>query len=458
MRGDSVLRHLLPGWNYGRELATDQDFSSLLKAYRNWVYVCASKNATTVASIPIALFTAKESTKAFRESKTRPITKKREEFLRRNPGLAQLPQVRKAVEIEEVLEHPFLDLMRNVNRFMNAFSLWELTELHQELVGNAYWYIVEGGVMGQSIPVEIWPMMPSHVKVIPDREKFISGYLYQHGMVKKRLEEHEIIHFKFPSPASLYYGASPLSAITGMYNIGENMNTYENALFSNMGRLEGAFETDADLSDAEFERLKEEIKQGFQGAKNVGKSPLLERGVHYKQYGYAPREMAFLQGRKAVKEMICNAYGQSVGMYDKDATRANSETASYLFMRDTIRPRCLRIEQKLNEKLMPRYDGSLFVAFEDCVPEDREFALRERESNLKTGYSSINMERQGSNEETVEWGEVPILPFSMAPLGSATPPPPSSQGEGRPPTGEELVEFEDMVVAAVEKRMAERKP
>jgi len=443
-----ILSRFLMDFLYGRELATPNDYWSLVRAYRNWVYVCANKNAISVASVPLRLYVAKQSTKSRVFVPTKKVDFKKRKFLETNVGLQQLDIFRKAVEVEEVLEHPFLDLMKNVNNFMNQFSLFEMTQLYQELTGNSYWLIVRGQ---DDTPVEVWIVPVQNMKIIPDPEQFVKGYQFKSGFKEVFLEEERVIHFKMPSPTNVYYGTGPLAAVTAAYNIGENMDKYENAIFTNMGRVEGAFETDQELSEYEFKRLKEEIKQAFGGVHNAGKSPLLEKGVHYKSYGLPPRELSYLQGRKAIKEMICNAFGQNLGMYDKDANRANAETASYVYMRDTIRPRCLRLEQKINEKLMPMYDEALFVAFDDCVPDDKEYRLKELETHLKTGYSSINEERQEDGWERVPWGDVPLLPMTLVPYGSA--PPQQERPEKYMVTEEELVEFSKRVAKQVRRQL-----
>lgn len=421
-----LLKNVLWPWQYGDELSIDDDFQSFMNAYRGWVYVAASKNSVSVASTPVRLYVAKDSTRPIKSHQTKRITKETENYLLKNPGIVNLKQVKKATEIEEVLDHPLLDLFRNVNSFMNPFYLFELTELYQELCGNAYWYIVNNKL---GIPGEIWPVPPQFMKIIPDKNNFIKEYMFAKGMEEEAFHEEKIIHFKFASPDSLYYGKGPLAAAVAPYNISQNINRYENAVFQNMGRLEGAFETEQDLSQYEFDRLKEEIKQTFRGVKNTGKSPLLEKGVKYKNYGLAPRDLSFMQGRKAVKEEIVNIFGQSLGLYDKDATRANAQVASMTFMRDTIRPRLIRMEQKLNEKLLPRYDEKLFVAFDDPVPVDRELRLKEIETHLKSGYGSINEERLVDNLEDVDWGDIPLINTNMAPLGSNQEEDTSTQGD-----------------------------
>jgi len=415
---NKLISNLLWPWSYGNNLQPEGNFEAFMKAYRGWVYVAASKNAVSSASVPLRLFVGKPNRGQIKSNPTRKISKEKDFELRSHPVLSSLPQVRKAVEIEEVLDHPMLTLMRNVNNFMNYFSLFELTNLYQELCGNAYWYILSDKL---GVPQEIWPMPPQNMRIVPDKIKFIKGYTFVRGWDEVDFSEESVIHFKFPSPNSVYYGKGPLSAVVDAYNISQNINRYENFVFSNMGRIEGAFQTENELSQYEFDRLKEEIQQTFQGIENVGKSPLLEKGVTYKQFGLAPKDLSFMQGRKAVKEEIVNAYGQSMGLYDKDATRANAEVASYTHMKDTIKPRLVRTEEKLNEKLTPKFDDKLFVAFDDPVPIDKEHRLEEKKVHLQTGYSSINMEREADNKDGVDWGDKPILNQNLVPLGEKPP-------------------------------------
>src|ERR1035441_5012703 len=46
----------------------------------------------------------------------------------------------------------------------------EITFLHLELTGNAYWFIARNK-KGQ--PVELWPLMPQQMAVVPDETHFI---------------------------------------------------------------------------------------------------------------------------------------------------------------------------------------------------------------------------------------------------------------------------------------------
>jgi len=413
-RGGTTQNRLqyLPDWYYERELATPGNYTSLLNAYKSWVYVCASRNAVSFASFPLRLYVAKPA-KSKMLVETRPISKETKKFLY-SKEMGHLDRyLRKAIEVEEVLEHPFIELMKNVNPFMNEFELKEMTCLNQELTGNNYWYLLNNGM---DLPKQVWIVPPDKMKIIPSKEEFIKGYLYENGLDEVAFDKLEIIHFKYPSPTSTYYGMSPISAVTHAYNINENMNTYESSLFSNMAMPSGILTTELPVNDQEFIRITNEWNQRYGGVKKSGKTAILTNGLKYQPITFSPKELSFLSGRKVTKEEIANAYGQSTALFDKDANRANSDNATYMFMKDTISPRHRRCEQKINEQILPRYDDKLFCAFENCVPEDKEFKQKVRTDGVNT-YITVNEIRQEEGKEDVEGGDQLYVSSLLMPLG-----------------------------------------
>ena len=59
-----------------------------------------------------------------------------------------------APQIEEVLDHPLLALLRQVNPSINAFDLWELTQMSLDVQGSAYWLLDLDPILEQ--PQAIW--------------------------------------------------------------------------------------------------------------------------------------------------------------------------------------------------------------------------------------------------------------------------------------------------------------
>ena len=413
-KGDTTKRFpYLQDYQYQRELVTPTDYTSMLEAYKSWVYICASKNSISLASFALRLYVTKTSgSKLLFNAKS--ITPETKKFLYSKEMGHLAPYLSKGTEVVEILEHPFINLMKNVNPFTNSFELKEMTNLHEELTGNSFWYLL---LNGAGLPVEIWMIPPDKMRLVPSKEEFISGYIYDAMPQKIAFTKEEIIHFKFPSSISAYYGMSPLSAVAHAYNLNENMNRYENALFSNMARPDGVLESDDVLGDDNFKRLKKEWKEVYGRVKNSGKTAVLDAGVHYKPISFPPRELAFLGGRKVTREEIMNAYGQSSALYDKEANRANADNATYMHMRDTISPRHRRQEQKINEQLLPRWDERLFCAYDNCIPDDKEFAhLVRMESTDK--IITRNEARREIGREEIDGADNLLQDSNQIPIGT----------------------------------------
>jgi len=411
--------YLFP-WQRGRELET-VNMEVLVNSYKSWVYVCASKNSQAVASAKLRLYVGKTKVGQKFIVKTKAIKKEEEKRLRTIAGLEHY--TKKAIGVEEVLEHPFLDMIRAVNPIMNRFDLWEATELFMEMTGNAYWYVVKDAL---GVPIQLWIVPAQGMRVVPGKDNLIQGYVYINGMTKVPFNVDEIVHFKFPSLTSQLYGAGPLQAVMDAYIFEKAVKGFDTTLLTNMGRPEGVLQTDVLINDAEFERLQTRWKQNYAGPAKVGKTLILEKGLKYQAITMTPKEINYIQGRKMARDEIAAAFGVPISkLTTEQVNLANARIGEYQYMSDTIEPRLRRIEEKVNEKLVPMYDssGALFVAYDSVVPEDEDFKLKERQLNLTTYYSSINLEREKDGLLPVEWGDVPLVGPGTAPLGSQPTPP-----------------------------------
>ncbi|MFW9872689.1 MAG: phage portal protein [Candidatus Thorarchaeota archaeon] len=400
----------------------------MINGYKEWIYVCCNINSRNVASQKLKLYVAKNrKKKLFDFVQTRSISKEVKEYIYTKSSSANLPCVMKSVDIEEVVEHPWHDLMHNVNKFHNRFDNDLITQLYLELTGNSYWYLIKNKF---GTPVEIWTLQSQRMSIIPDKKDFIKGYLFDlkeygdqiiYSHEYEAFDEDEIVHFKFPSPKNAYYGFSPITAISYAYNTEQNMNIYELSVFKNMGRLEGAYTTEQVLTNNQFERLEEQIKK-YKGAKNAGKSPLLGAGVKYINYALTPRDLNFLQGRTLNRQLIFAAYDISEAKVLKNAKYSNNYFVDYEYMKEGIYPRMLLIEEKINEKIMPIYDDNIFVVYDNPIPRDKEFILKKQTEQVKSGIRAIDEVRQEEGLKPFGDGlDRPLIPFGLAPWGNTPP-------------------------------------
>lgn len=391
-------------WEAAHGKWQDTDFKSQVKKNKSWVYACTSAISESVAKVPINLYVERNGKR------------------------------------EPVEDHIFWDMWREVNPFMNNFLLRELTEIYLLLTGNAYWYVVKN-VM--DVPIQIWPVPAQFMKIVPDKIDFIKGYLYQPpGQDETKFEVKDIIHFKYPNPSDAYYGLGTLAAAIYEADMNESMNEYQTSIFRNQGIPEGTLESDQPLNNPIRERMKLEWNQRHQGPEKAGKIAILEKGLKYKQIQMSARELAYIQSKNVNRDTILGIFRvppSILGMVE-NVNRNNAEAMEYTFALHNISPKVTRNQEKLNEQLMPMYPqdrgGRLVIEYDDPVPENREQAMKEQESRLKSGYSTINQEREADGLSPVKWGDVPIMPINVAPLGSVpvkgTSNPPKKTGDPKP--------------------------
>lgn len=372
---------------------TPQDLSRQIEEYKSWAFACTQRNAFSIAKCILRLY--KKS--IGKEDK---------------------------IELTEIMQHPFLELMQNVNPFFNKFELWTLTTIFLEMTGNAYWWLPRSTLR---IPMMIWAL-PSHwIKIVPSTTEFIAGYVMTvpGKGTPIPLSADEIVHFKYPSPFSLYYGTGPLFAAAFGVDLNNEIKKWGINYFMNNAQPSGVLYTDQSIQEGQYQRLRDEWNRKHRGSENAGKLAILTSGLKYQQIGSSLKDAKFEDVSREIRDEILAIFGvpaSKLGLVE-DVNRANADANDYTYQKETILPRLLLIEEKINEKIMPIYDEGLIVKFDNPVPEDKEYRLREQGEHIRSGYSSIDDERIEDKKEPYEMPEteVPLIPFSSVPAGSPKP-------------------------------------
>jgi len=106
-----------------------------------------------------------------------------------------------------------------------------------------------------------------------------------------------ILHVKLFNPVNDHYGLSPIEAAATAIDIHNTASKWNKALLDNSARPSGALvytARDGNLSPDQFDRLKTELEQGFQGAAHAGRPLLLEGGLDWKSMSLTPKDMDFI--------------------------------------------------------------------------------------------------------------------------------------------------------------------
>lgn len=278
---------------------------------------------------------------------------------------AQTPLVAK-VGAREMPEHPALALVERPNPRQGGIAFREMLFGHLLVAGNAY---VEAVSAGRE-PRELYALRPDRMRVVPGRDGWPEAYDYTVGGDTVRFRQGEgwqppILHLTLFHPVDDHYGLSPIEAAAVSLDIHNAASSWHKALLDNAARPSGALVYDgpdgATLTEAQFERLKQELEDSFQGARNAGRPLLLEGGLDWKPLSLTPAELDFVAAKGVAAREIALAFGVPpllLGLAG-DNTHANFAEANRALWRQTVIPLVKRTAQSLAQWLGPAFGSEL---------------------------------------------------------------------------------------------------
>ncbi|QIM66509.1 phage portal protein [Mannheimia granulomatis] len=235
------------------------------------------------------------------------------------------------------------------NRNQTPYQFKEVMMRHVLLNGNAY-AIIGWNSKGQ--PETLTPCPPYMVNV----QRTIKGdYIYQitnlNGKVKNYFQD-EILHLRHASNDG-FMGRSPITVCREAVGLGLAQQKHGSSVMKN-GLMAGGIVTTAEWFDQSKGQKAMEALKRYQGAKNAGKTPILEGGMEYKQLGMSNQDAEWLASRKFTIEDIARIFNISpIFLQDySHSTYANFSEASRAFLGQTLRPHLVNFEQQLKDALM----------------------------------------------------------------------------------------------------------
>ena len=322
-------------------------------------------------------------------------------------------------EREEVYHHPALDLWEQVSPFSSRPEFLEASQQHFELVGEMWWVILRDRT---GVPKELQLVRPDRMRPVPDRDDFISGYVYMLGNHRIPLDVEDVIFIKRPSPIDAYRGIGVVQSLLVDIGAEQAAAQWTRNFFLNSAEPGGIIEFDTTLSTSDFERLRERWNEQHRGVMNAHRVALLERGK-WVDRKLSQRDMQFEQLRKLDREIILDAFGfpRPLMGITESSNRATAEAAEVVFSRWLIRPRLERIKGAINRGLIRKeYEQGLELDYIDPTPLDRELRLREAVEGYNAGILTQNEARARMGEGEVEEGDqfgAPAAPPSPFGLG-----------------------------------------
>jgi HK97 family phage portal protein len=276
---------------------------------------------------------------------------------------------------DEVQAGPLYDLWTNPNDWDSLREMLYQWVFHMKLTGQAYWVKDEVNTAGQ--PMNLYPLLPQHVILVPDAKYGVSQYIYRVNGRDLRFSHEEVIHFRRPHPCDPIRGLGDIEPSQDLYNDFINRNVYEERFLENGAQPSGILTyrgTDempadmSDMSDEEWGKLKRWWQAEYGGKRNAGKTAFLSGAWEYTRLGLTQQEMSTIERDRASVEQIFMNHGVPLSLagWTNAANYATARLDELNFRKYEVVPLLEILVGKLNQQgvLVKNFDAQASLEYD----------------------------------------------------------------------------------------------
>lgn len=318
---------------------------------------------------------------------------------------------------KEIDQHPLLKLLNSPSPRQASSAFMEAVVSYFLLSGNSY---IEAVYDAKGQPVELHPLRPDRMRIIPGHGGIPSAYEYSVNGHRKVLScdslsgYSSVLHLKSFHPLNDWYGMSPIEAAAQSIDQHNAVAGHNLSLLQNGGRPSGGLiikpsANSRGMSEEQRTSLRQDLKEMYTGYHNAGQVLVLEGDCQWHEMGLSPKDLDFIEGKNLSAREIAQSYGvppMLVGV-PGDATFANYKEARFHLWEDTIIPLLEFIMAEFNLWLVPAFEEKLQISYNaDAIP-----ALSQRRESVwekvaKAHFLTLNEKRQAIGYGPLEGGDV----------------------------------------------------
>ena len=314
--------------------------------------------------------------------------------------------------------HPVQKLLaRKPNNYMTSYTFKDVILTNLLLEGNAYFLIVRDG---SARPIELICLDPSKVEVYRHE-----GQLYYkiEGEDATILQD-DMLHFVGLSFDGLK-GRSVLNSQRATIGTSIAANVTAGNVLGNTTQVGGIIKHPGKLSAEAIERLRTSWNNTYQGPFAAGKTAILEEGMTFEPSRINAQDRQLLESRRFQVEEIARIFKvplSLIGHLEKAANYSSIEALSIDFVRFTLTPYIVSIEEEMNRKLFRENEQDehyVKIQVEGLLRGDSNARANFYKQMIDMGVLSINEVRKLENLNRIENGDTHYFPMNYAPIGQS---------------------------------------
>jgi HK97 family phage portal protein len=319
------------------------------------------------------------------------------------------------------------ELLSNPNPYFTRSQVFGYIENWLSINGNAFIWTPTNGYR---VPLQMWVLNPTRMRVIKGENNFIDGYVYQSAQEGNiAIPEKEIIHLAKLHPAARpeeiigmnIFGVGLVSAALEYANIDREVSAYLARLFANntvpplIAKFPERFDQD------EWQKLKSAWNEELPDYKLRA---LLGGGMQLELPPKGELAVSYDAVSRDTRAQIAQVFGVPPGMLDGSfQNRATAEVQFAIFRQNTIDPEALYIAEEFTRHFR-RWEEDVLIEAQPYEYADPDADMRQEEFELKWGIKTINDARGERGYDPIPNGDTPLIANGFVPLQSAVNPAP----------------------------------
>ena len=287
------------------------------------------------------------------------------------------------------------------NRLLNGYN-------YKKRLAKDYLFYGVSYTKKETIRNTVVELNPIDMRLVQVTKYLINGYKYDadiklttygadgNGM-QRVFKPHELIMVLKESEDGIT-SRGVLESGSEILTLALNEGEYTSNILKNGALPIGVIQTLNKLSETAIKRLRAGWESLYAGAKNSGKTVILEEGLEYKPISLKPNDLQLVDGRKITISEIARLFNLPESMINADANKyASNEQNNLHFLQYTLAPIIHSIESGLDKSLLLEEEKEQGYYFRFDTTEILRTTERERVESavegLKGGVFSLNETR-----------------------------------------------------------------
>lgn len=333
-----------------------------------------------------------------------------ESYHEKNYSLEELPK-----------SHWTNELLKNPNPYFTRSQVFGYIENWLSINGNAFIWTPTNGYR---VPLQMWVLNPTRMRVIRGSDNFIEGYVYQSAQDGNiPLPEKEVIHLARLHPASRpeemigmnIFGVGLVQAAIDYANLDKETSSFLLRLFQNnaIPPLIAKYPERYDYDD--WLKLKTRWNEELPDYKLRA---LLAGGLELALPPKSEISTSYDSISNDTRAQIAQVFGVPPGMLTGEyQNRATAEIQWAIFRQNTIDPEALYIAEEFTRHFR-RWEDDILLQAEAYVYDDPAIALQNEDFELRWGIKTVNDSRRERGYDPIADGDTPLIGSGYVPLDS----------------------------------------